>query len=323
MEETRFSHDGPLTVSIVDIGSNSVRMNIYAIDLAFDGFSVISSSRAMLRLAAHIDNGRLDADGEGKLFALIREYLAKSNSVPCDVFKAFATASLRSVSNAERVINRIYDKLGVKISVISGEDEAKYDYIATENHFGDTLAPRGVVVDMGGGSTEFVAYEKGEVRCIYSLPVGSLGLWRCFCGSRQSDPFPGTGERDDILKFVAAELEKAAPLKNFGGTAYLIGGTARALSNIDAALTGRTDETDGYMLDRAAFRKIADALVKDGESGADMIRKICPSRLTSIIPGALAYEKIIEYLGVGGAVISLAGVREGYIAEYIRSLSRK
>ncbi len=323
MEETRFLHEGPLTVSIVDIGSNSVRMNIYAIDEMTGSFSVISSSRAMLRLAAHVEDGKLDADGEGKLFALLREYLARSNSMPCDVFTAFATASLRGISNSDEVIARLYDKLGVKISVISGESEAQYDYIATIEHFKDTLAPRGVVIDMGGGSTEFVAYENGGVRSVYSLPIGSLGLWRCFCGARQNEPFPSASERDDIKKYVEAELEKAAPLKDFGGTAYLIGGTARALSNIDAALTKRTDETDGYILDKARFHAVAKAVVKDGDGGAKMMRKICPSRLTSIVPGVLAYEKITEYLGIDNAVISLAGVREGYITEYIRDLSRK
>ena len=161
MEETRFLHEGPLTVSIVDIGSNSVRMNIYAIDEMTGSFSVISSSRAMLRLAAHVEDGKLDADGEGKLFALLREYLARSNSMPCDVFTAFATASLRGISNSDEVIARLYDKLGVKISVISGESEAQYDYIATIEHFKDTLAPRAIAALVESGKHLYKPHADG------------------------------------------------------------------------------------------------------------------------------------------------------------------
>ncbi|MBO4353328.1 MAG: hypothetical protein J5860_00135 [Clostridia bacterium] len=317
--EKGFLSDALFTVSIVDIGSNSVRMNIYEIDAEKGTFSVVSSSRAMLRLAAHVEDGKINADGEGKIFALLRDYLAKSNSVPCDDFKVFATASLRGVSNAQKITERVKRDLGVDISIISGEDEARYDYIATVGRFGKDVAPRGVVIDMGGGSTELIAFENGEPKSFYSLPIGSLALWRSFCSSRLDDPFPRESERGEIEKYVAETLKEAAPIENFGGTAYLIGGTARALSNIDAFLTGRTDDTDGYVMDAPRFSAVASAAIND----AKMLRKICPARLTSIVPGAVAYEKIIAFLGANSAVVSLSGVREGYISEYIRSFNRK
>lgn len=305
-------------LAVVDIGSNSVRMNIYEIDEKSGAFSVAMSSRAMLKLISYIDGGKLSADGEGKLFSLLREYLAKANSVPCDNFAAFATASLRSISNSDKVLGKIKARLGIDIEIISGQDEARFDFIATKEHFGARLAPRGVVVDMGGGSTEFIAYEKGEIKHICSLPIGSLGLWKSFCGARRDEPFPSATERENIADFVEHEIKKAAPLLDFGGTAYLIGGTARALSRIDATLENRSEAPDGYVMTNDRFAAVRSAAVADADGDMALIRRICPDRMTSIIPGAVAYEKIVSLLGVTRAVISLSGVREGYVTDYVR-----
>lgn len=317
-----FSQDERELLAVVDIGSNSVRMNIYEIDEKSGAFSVVSSSRAMLKLISYIENGKLTPDGDGKLFSLLREYLAKANSIPCDRFCAFATASLRSVSNSDKVLGKIRERLGVDIEIISGEDEARYDFIATKEHFGEKLAPRGVVIDMGGGSTEFIAYEGGEIKHMFSLPIGSLGLWKSFCGARRDEPFPTESERKNIADYVESEIKKAAPLQDYGGTAYLIGGTARALSRIDASLCVRSEAPDGYVMKSERFVSVMRAVVSDSEGDAQMIKKICPDRLTSIVPGAVAYERIIALLGVSRAVISLSGVREGYITDYIRRSRR-
>lgn len=313
-----FSQDERELLAVVDIGSNSVRMNIYEIDEKSAAFSVVMSSRAMLKLISYIENGKLSPDGEGKLYSLLREYLAKANSIPCDRFCAFATASLRSVSNSEKVLGRIKEKLGIDIEVISGRDEARFDYIATTEHFGKNLAPRGVVIDMGGGSTEFIAYDGGEIKHICSLPIGSLGLWKSFCGARRDEPFPTENERKCIAEYVESEIKKAAPLLDFGGTAYLIGGTARALSRIDASLCVRSEAPDGYKMKSERFPSIVRAVVSDTAGECEMIKRICPDRTTSIVPGAVAYERIIALLGVSYAVISLSGVREGYIVDYFK-----
>lgn len=86
--------------AIVDIGANSVRMNIYDINTSTGEFFTVDSVRNMMGLASYVVDGNISADGAGKLSAIIRDYLARANSYPCDKFSAFATASLRGVSNA-------------------------------------------------------------------------------------------------------------------------------------------------------------------------------------------------------------------------------
>ena len=136
-------------IAVVDIGANSVRMNVYDINTETGRFSVCDSARSMLGLAAYSVDGRLSSDGEGRLFAVLREYLARANSVPTDAFFAFATASLRGLSNTDKVLASIKRRLGIEVAVISGDEEAELDFFATLGRFGSDIASKGITVDMG------------------------------------------------------------------------------------------------------------------------------------------------------------------------------
>ena len=133
--------------AIVDIGANSVRMNIYDIDTETGAFSTALSIRSMLGLAAYAKDGALTSDGIGKLFAVLREFLARANSFPCDAFSAFATASLRGLSNSAKIVRDIKSGLGIEIDIISGELEASYDEDAAF-----TLGPKHILFDIGSAT---------------------------------------------------------------------------------------------------------------------------------------------------------------------------
>lgn len=230
--------------AVVDIGANSVRMNIYDIDTVDGSFSVSASARSMLGLAAYVKDGALTPDGCGKLFAVLREFLARANSVPCDGFAAFATASLRGLSNSEKICLSIKEKLGIDIEVISGETEAGYDLAAIRYRFPE--ADKGVLIDMGGGSTEIVAFDGETVRAAASLPIGCVMLMKRFTGCTKRDPFPKKENIARIREYVKTTLSSRPELQNLGGNAFLIGGTARAAAKLHSALTNGKPIADGY-----------------------------------------------------------------------------
>ena len=182
--------------AIVDIGANSVRMNIYDIDTQTGEFSVAASARSMLGLAAYAKNGTLSNDGAGKLFAVLREFLARANSIPCDLFSAFATASLRGLSNSKKILRDIKAGLGIDIEIISGAAEARYDHAAIRFRFPET--ENGILIDMGGGSTEIVHFEGDGVRNAVSLPIGCVMLGKNFTACTKKDPFPNETEMENI-----------------------------------------------------------------------------------------------------------------------------
>jgi len=318
MADTDFSLDGEL-LAVIDIGSNGVRLNVYSID-ENGSYTVIDSVRSMLKLASYINDGALSRDGEGKLLTVMREYLARANGYPCDGLTAFATASLRNISNSESVLGRIKRTLGIDIEIISGESEAMYDYVSVKKRFGLTESDRFVICDMGGGSTEFITYNGKDVS-LFSLPIGAIQLWKLFV-DKTGSPYPSEQECERVAEYVRAELKCAPGLEGFGGTVYLIGGTARVMCRVDADAKGLREAADGYALSAADFLAAVNALIADSRGDGALISRICPDRKISVVTGAVAFGEIINHLGVSDVVLSLAGVREGYVSECVLKKKR-
>lgn len=92
----------------------------------------------------------------------------------------FATASLRNITNTDEAVREITKATGLAIDVVSGKEEATLDFIGA-THDLDT-SHDGLLVDIGGGSTELVSFEKGQILQAVSLPIGSLSLYNKTCG---------------------------------------------------------------------------------------------------------------------------------------------
>ena len=305
--------------AIVDIGANSVRMIIYDVDMESGRFYPVDSARNLLGLAAYKENGRLTADGAGKLSAIIRDYLARANSVPCDKFSAFATASLRGLSNADEFIESIKRRFGVEIEIISGEEEAAYDFEAIRHRFGDDAFPHGTVIDMGGGSTELIRFEGESAKALTSMPLGCVMLGKKFMPEIKRSPFPKGTEISDIQSYTKEVLAENESFRGMGENVYLIGGTGRALARLHAELTGADAKNlDGYTFSGEDIAKVREFAEADIDVGAPFIRKALADRVSTIMPGILAYEQIFAFLGTKRATVCSSGVREGYLIGFIR-----
>lgn len=316
MKETDFNLQKRKT-AIVDIGANSVRMNIYDVDLADGSFSVCDSARSMLGLAAYSVNGELSSDGEGKLFALLREYLARANSIPADDFFAFATASLRGLSNSGKIIETIKRKLGIEIKIISGSEEAALDFEATMAKFSGTLPGRGVMIDMGGGSTEIVCFENRSAVHSVSLPIGCLALSKKYV---LNPPCILRDEKDNILNYVREVLNGIPDFADFASTAFLIGGTARAAAKITAAIENGGVVSEGNPFSAKSMQNALNKLAEDDNFLTNTVKKYCPDRKITVIPGMTALNEIICYVGAKTLITSNAGVREGFLIKTIREM---
>ena len=298
-------------IAVVDIGANSVRMNVYDINTETGRFSVCDSARSMLGLAAYSVDGRLSSDGEGRLFAVLREYLARANSVPTDAFFAFATASLRGLSNTDKVLASIKRRLGIEVAVISGEEEAELDFFATLGRFGSDIASKGITVDMGGGSTEIVGFENGRKTCGHSFRIGCLAVSKRFVKT----PLAITAsELSDIQNYALSELSTHPEFENIGGTAYLIGGTARAAAKIFMGVRSGLSSLDGFEMTADDLFSVRDTVLSDGGAA---IKKYSPDRTATVAPGVCALCEAIRYCGAERLIISGAGVREGFVAKII------
>ncbi|MBR6514253.1 MAG: hypothetical protein IKT46_05395 [Clostridia bacterium] len=287
--------------SVIDIGSNTVKCQVYDVD----GNSIRRHKffTRQLGIIAKIENGILADCYIDELTDTINEYISKVESkVYC-----FATESLRRIDNLEAVREALQSKCALELELISGKDEAILSFeglMSDDCHIHD-----GLMVDMGGGSTEFIKFTDDKICELNSFRFGCLSLRRDYVKNR----FPDTEELALIRSRVKEELKEYPWIRDCDRLC-LIGGTGSAIYKIASEL-GYTSLPE---LSYEDFMKLFDYLSLPGKEQIALFEKYIAARAETIIPGMCAYRQIIETVNAKGVYISLRGIRDGYIQRKLR-----
>ena len=137
--------------AVIDIGSNTMRMSVYNVTKD-NQITLMFNKKEFVGLAGYVDEtNRLSSKGIEKTIAVLDEFKQLLKSLRIRNAHAFATASLRNIDNTAEAKKVIENASGMRIQVISGEEEARYDYIGATFH---AMFADGLLIDIGGGSTE-------------------------------------------------------------------------------------------------------------------------------------------------------------------------
>jgi exopolyphosphatase/guanosine-5'-triphosphate,3'-diphosphate pyrophosphatase len=178
---------------------------------------------------------------------------------------------------------------------------------------------------MGGGSTELIRFSGERADSLTSMPLGCVMLGKKFMPEIKTSLFPSEKEMRNIQAYTREVLAENEIFRGKGENVYLIGGTGRAIAKLHIALTGADVKgTDGYTFSATDISEIRRFAENDIAAGAPFIRKNLSDRLTTIMPGILAYEEVFAFLGTKNATVCASGVREGYLLRFIhQDLARK
>lgn len=284
-----------MSYAVVDIGSNTVKINEFNADMLLG----LNKSKPV-GLINYVTNQKMSESGINALIEILNEYksLADTNNIN-EVFY-IATASLRGITNQSEVLSAVQKETGIDIEIISSGDEALYSFEGLKHNLGTNVSS-GVMIDMGGGSTEIVGFRNGEIENLVSLPFGCLSLYKNFV----SDILPTGIEIESINHYIDSEIYNHSWLKSYNDNAYLIGGTARAFENLTISITKYDDLIE-------LFDKV--------KSDINLLNQVVPERLTTIIPGLTAFCRLLRYIGTHNITVTHAGIREGYL---VKKLSRR
>lgn len=216
------------TLAVVDLGSNSFRLEIGRVE----GGQIYRQDtwRETLRFGAGLDEeGRLTAPAMAAALQCLARFRERLSGVHPSAVRAVGTNTFRVAKNAREFLRQAERALGVPIDVIGGHEEARLIYLGVAHVLPPSTAPR-LVIDIGGGSTEFIIGRGLEPERLESLKIGCVGLTQRF--------FPNgkvtAASMDDAE--TAARVEVEAIAGEFGPThwrdAYASSGTAAALAEI-------------------------------------------------------------------------------------------
>lgn len=163
----------------IDIGSNAVRLLISTITEPANrepNFKKTSLVRVPIRLGADVFvNGKISKENMLRLQDTIQAFKLLMKSHRIERFKACATSAMRDASNGKELVKSIYEKTGVQIEIIDGQDEAAI-IAATDLHTLIQSDKTYLYVDVGGGSTEFTLFSKGKTLTSLSFALGTVRL---------------------------------------------------------------------------------------------------------------------------------------------------
>lgn len=299
--------------SVVDIGSNSIRLTVYKVK---DGrFSILFKEKRMLGLAGYVEDGCINDRGIVRAIQGLAEFrsILDSLGIRSNIY-VFATASLRNVANTDEAAARIEEATGFAIDVITGEEEALLGYTGV---IGEISAESGIFADIGGASTELAFFSKGEVRMLRSYRAGSLKLYKECVGGI----LPGKSSLKRINATIKREFEKQPFLHDDkencvkNKTLICTGGTARSILKFIRYMDRKAAEDRTITLKQ--FEKLGDRLLGDGKKAADLILRVDPERIHTIIPGYLIMKYIVRSFGINEITVGSYGVREGYLCQRV------
>ena len=313
-------------VAAVDLGSNSFRLLIAKAYSTSSGMQLktIDMLREPIRLAAGLNSNKtLDEASFERGLEAIRRFGERLRGFKGEQVRAVATNTLRVARNAHRFIAEAQLALGFPIEIIAGVEEARLIYIGTA-HEAPAVDGNRLVIDVGGGSTEFIIGKGYEPKLLESLYIG--------CVSHSMRFFPNG--QIDAHSFKEAELSARREVqvisKSFlkAGWQQVVGssGTARALADLiyeNHLLTGLAD-TD-YVIDNGFGGIITRQGLKELKQRVLQVEKIKAIDLIGlkedrrlVLPGGLAIMiAIFDELGIESMEVSDAALRVGVLYDLL------
>jgi exopolyphosphatase/guanosine-5'-triphosphate,3'-diphosphate pyrophosphatase len=305
-------------LGFIDIGTNTILCLIA--DLKSDGgFDVIDDLAEITRLGQGVGReGRISPEGEERSLEVLRRYVTRCRSLNVEEIVAVGTSALRDARNSVAVRARFKAELGFEVRVISGDEEAAYSFVAVQK--GLALAGQELlVVDVGGGSTEFIRGNAGGVFQAVSIDVGSVRLTEQFL---HSDPVR-EDEREKMIGVIEKELARLPDqwLKD-GPVLTLVGiaGTFTTLSAVERKLQRYAHaEVHGSRLTLSEVRRQVALFQGKTIEERKAVPGLDPRRADVMLAGAILIERIMTAFHSERVTVSDQGVRYGLLHEYFKT----
>ena len=299
--------------AIIDIGSNTIRLNVYQVEE--DGaIHSIFQSKETAGLAGYVrEDGSMSREGLDRAADALLRFRSILDALHIENRAVFATASLRNIVNTEDAVQTIREVTGLTVEVLSGADEAALSFQGAAAGGG---ASSGLLTDIGGGSTELVAYDGGRISSGCSLPMGSLSLYTRYVAGL----FPTREERRAIREQVEAELERARTAKVRCRHLTGVGGTIRAAAKLCNDLAGT--DPDNRIIPAGELQTLYKGLKKGDRDTLRQILRSAPDRVHTILPGLIILNAVMKSYGVETVSVSACGVREGYLMNRVMGVTQ-
>jgi len=299
---------GTAPVAVIDIGSNSGRVVVYALE-AGGQVRILAASRAPLQLVRELPlTHRLGSTAIERTVEALRDFQAIAVGAGAETLRAIATAATREAVDGESLIRRLKAELGLDVEVVEAEREAEYGF---QGAVRGLPVEKGFLFDLGGGSLQVSRFEGRRLQEAWSFPLGALRLSRQYLGADPPDRAEIGRLRDHVRETLHDGLRTRHGRLRAGERLIGTGGTVRNLAKLDRRAHGYPiARIHGYEMSRGRLRDLTRDLTRRRLRRRGMLG-LSRGRGDSIVGGAIAVLGLMEQLEAKRLMVSGQGVREG------------
>jgi exopolyphosphatase/guanosine-5'-triphosphate,3'-diphosphate pyrophosphatase len=295
-------------IAVVDIGTNTTRLLIADVDGR--GVHELDRRSEVTRLGQGVDSsGRLGDDAIQRVRAVIADYRKAIDELGVERSVAVATSAARDAANRDDLLTPLRDDLGIEGRTISGEEEARLTFLgATSGRVADGQV---LVLDIGGGSTEFVAGEPGgEPSFHVSTRAGSVRQTERHLGQDPPPPNRVADLAEEVRAIIANDVP--AKVRRSVTRGIAVAGTATSLAAIDQELEPPDpSKVDGYQLELGACEQMLALLAELPLERRRRIPGLHPDRAPTIVAGAVILVEAMRACGLEAMETSMADLLHG------------
>jgi exopolyphosphatase / guanosine-5'-triphosphate,3'-diphosphate pyrophosphatase len=306
-------------LAAIDIGTNSFHLIIVDIDENTGNFKILGREREIVRLGSGTSDMKyLKTEAIERGVQALKRFKGLADSADAKI-RAIATSAVREAINKNDFISRVKKEIGVRIELASGFEEARYIYLGILQAL-PVYDKRILLIDIGGGSTEFLIGHKKEIQYDNSLKLGAIRLTARFFKDDKID----SKDVKDCRKFIRGTMNPVTrQIKNINfDSAVGSSGTILNIANIINISKGGSPDLklNNFIFNREELNGVIEKIIES--KNVKQISKIPgldPTRADIILAGSLILEQIFKELKLKEMVISEYALREGIIYDTIEN----
>jgi exopolyphosphatase/guanosine-5'-triphosphate,3'-diphosphate pyrophosphatase len=297
----------PMRVAAIDCGTNSIRLLIADIDGS--NFREVVRDMEIVRLGQGVDQtGQFHPDAITRTLTAVDKFAAEIAKRGVEKIRFCATSATRDATNRHLFVDGVHERLGIELEVISGDEEAALSFAGAIKDLDPSNGPF-LVIDIGGGSTEFV-FGTSTVEAARSVNIGCVRM-----SERHFANDPATSEQIELartdIQAAIAQAAAAVPITK-AKTLVAVAGTATTV----AAAALDLPEYDRYAIHLSHIsaekvHQVSQSLIKMTRTQRESLGYMHPGRVDVISAGSLVLSRIMRATGATEFVASESDILDG------------
>ncbi len=310
-----------MRIAVIDMGTNT--FHLLVADVRDGQFETVYREKSAVKIGAKgINEGLIIPEALERALTAVRRFKQITDLEKVDQIFATATSAIRNASNGQELVDKIKEETGIKVRIISGEEEAQLIYYGVSHalKLGDETS---LIMDIGGGSIEFIIGTAREIKWKHSFEIGGQRMIDQF---HKHDPIQ-LSEIEDVEAYLGAHLNLLFEKVTAYQPTTLIGssGTFDTLSDIHRIVLGLEKSPDAteFPLTVKGFQEILrDILAKTREERL-AIPGMIELRVDMIVVACILIDFVLQKSNIKNIRVSAYALKEGVLLNTIHKLAKE